>query len=120
LKRWLTKVERQTLNPDEKMALRRQRREAFQAQRPPWLRVATQKLGDLTLDALELLRDFAFDAVEAMAAAAIAKGRHKHDAAVRRVITNAGLHGLGAAVTTEIASELVWRAYLEFQETDDE
>ena len=113
MRRWLTAEERKTLTPDEKRDLRQERKADLRAGRPPWLKAATAKLGELTLDALELLFGLAVDAVEDAARSQLAKGRDKHDLAVSRVVEGAGLHGLGADVTEELAGELVWRAYRE-------
>ena len=96
----LTPEERRRLTPQEKKALRKQRRLERWPEtdgRPPWVRKATLALKSL-----------AFEAVIWAADQHLAGGRERHDAAVKRVTDRAGITN---GFATELVAEAVWRAF---------
>lgn len=68
--------------------------------RPPWV-----------LDAGEVLKAIAIEAVKFAAETVIGSGRQKHDVAVSRVLNRMGADGRTGELVTNLASEAVWRAF---------
>lgn len=89
MSRWLTKEERRTLSPEERQALRRERKLAKWPDtngKPPWIGELGDVLESFAQRASIVLIKAAMEAVKAAALSSLSGGQARHNFAVDRLL----------------------------------